>query len=54
MVLSYVGIGSNVGDRTAFCRASVAALDAHPGIEIDATSSLYETSPIGGPRSVRS
>ena len=49
MVLSYVGIGSNVGDRTAFCRASVAALDEHPGIEVDATSSLYETSPIGGP-----
>jgi 2-amino-4-hydroxy-6-hydroxymethyldihydropteridine diphosphokinase len=49
MVLSYVGIGSNVGDRTAFCRASVAALDAHPDMEVDATSSLYETSPIGGP-----
>ena len=49
MVLSYVGIGSNVGDRRAFCRASVGALDAHPDIEVDATSSLYETSPIGGP-----
>ncbi len=49
MVVSYLGIGSNVGDRAAFCRASVAALGAHPGIEVDATSSLYETSPIGGP-----
>ncbi len=49
MVVAYLGIGSNVGDRVAFCRASVAALAAHPDIEIDATSSLYETSPIGGP-----
>ena len=49
MVVSYLGIGSNVGDRAEFCRASVTALGAHPDIEIDATSSLYETSPIGGP-----
>ncbi len=49
MVVSYVGIGSNVGDRVAFCRAAVDALAAHPDVELDATSSLYETSPVGGP-----
>lgn len=49
MVVSYVGIGSNVGDRVAFCRAAVDALREHPEIEIDAASSLYETSPVGGP-----
>jgi 2-amino-4-hydroxy-6-hydroxymethyldihydropteridine diphosphokinase len=49
MIVSYLGIGSNVGDRAGFCRASVAALGEHPDIEVDATSSLYETSPIGGP-----
>ena len=49
MVVAYLGIGSNVGDRVAFCRAAVAALAEHPEIEIDATSSLYETSPVGGP-----
>ena len=49
MVVSYLGIGSNVGDRVAFCRAAVAALEAHPEIELDASSSLYETSPVGGP-----
>lgn len=49
MVVSYLGIGSNVGDRVAFCRAAVAALEGHPEIELDATSSLYETSPVGGP-----
>ena len=49
MVLSYIGIGSNVGDRVAFCRAAVDVLRSHPGTEVDAVSSLYETSPIGGP-----
>lgn len=48
-VVSYVGVGSNVGDRVAFCRAAVAALADHPAVEVDATSSLYETSPVGGP-----
>lgn len=48
-VVAYVGIGSNVGDRVAFCRAAVDALGAHPEAEVDATSSLYETSPVGGP-----
>lgn len=49
MVVAYLGIGSNVGDRTGFCRACVEALATHPEIELDAASSLYETSPIGGP-----
>ena len=49
MVAAYVGIGSNVGDRVAFCRAAVDALGAHPDVELDAISSLYETSPVGGP-----
>ncbi len=49
MVVAYVGIGSNVGDRVAFCRAAVEGLRGHAEIEVDATSSLYETSPVGGP-----
>jgi 2-amino-4-hydroxy-6-hydroxymethyldihydropteridine diphosphokinase len=47
---AYIGIGSNVGDRQAFCRRSVAALDASDGVHVVATSSLYETSPIGPPQ----
>ena len=47
--IAYVGIGSNVGDRVAFCRAAVEALSAQPDVAVDATSSLYETSPVGGP-----
>lgn len=48
--MAYIGIGSNVGDRQAFCRRSVAALDASDGVRVVATSSLYETSPIGPPQ----
>lgn len=49
MIESYVGIGSNVGDRAQFVRSAVAQLNSTEGVEITATSSLYETSPIGGP-----
>lgn len=49
MIEAFVGIGSNVGDRAAFVRSAVEQLNAADGVEITATSSLYETSPIGGP-----
>ena len=49
MTVAYIGIGSNVGDRTSFCRAAVDALKEKDGITVDAVSSLYETEPIGGP-----
>jgi 2-amino-4-hydroxy-6-hydroxymethyldihydropteridine diphosphokinase len=42
----YLGLGSNVGDREAHLRAAVAALREH-GVEVEATSSLYETQPVG-------
>jgi 2-amino-4-hydroxy-6-hydroxymethyldihydropteridine diphosphokinase len=47
--ISYIGIGSNVGDRQGFVNSSVAALDATEGVVVDRVSSLYETSPVGGP-----
>ena len=49
MTVSYIGIGSNVGDRGDFCRRAVSALNESSGVDVDAVSSLYETSPIGGP-----
>ncbi|HEU4481178.1 MAG TPA: 2-amino-4-hydroxy-6-hydroxymethyldihydropteridine diphosphokinase [Actinomycetota bacterium] len=49
MTVAWIGIGSNVGDRAAFCRQAVEALGELPGLEVTATSSLYATSPIGGP-----
>jgi 2-amino-4-hydroxy-6-hydroxymethyldihydropteridine diphosphokinase len=41
--LIYLGLGSNVGDRLTNLRAAVSRLDAHPEIEVVATSSVYET-----------
>lgn len=49
MTTSYVGIGSNVGDRVAFARRAVADLREAPGIDVVSVSSIYETSPLGGP-----
>lgn len=49
MTAAYLGIGSNVGERRDFCRRAVAELGRVEGVRITATSSLYETSPVGGP-----
>ena len=49
MTIAHVGVGSNVGDRAKFCRRAIDELKAHPTIRVDAVSSLYETSPVGGP-----
>jgi 2-amino-4-hydroxy-6-hydroxymethyldihydropteridine diphosphokinase len=42
----YLGLGSNIGDRRAHLQASVDALPAH-GVAVLASSSVYETEPIG-------
>ena len=42
----YLGLGSNVGDRRAHLEAAVAALPAH-GVTVVASSSVYETEPVG-------
>ena len=42
----YLGLGSNVGDRRAQLEAAVAALPEH-GVTILASSSVYETEPVG-------
>jgi 2-amino-4-hydroxy-6-hydroxymethyldihydropteridine diphosphokinase len=49
MSKAYIGVGSNVGDRLSFCRRAVEGLRANPGIVVIDVSSLYETSPVGGP-----
>lgn len=49
MTIAYIGIGSNVGDRTMFVRSAVDALDANESIQVRRVSSLYETAPVGGP-----
>ena len=42
----HLGLGSNVGDRHANLQAAADALPAH-GVEVIASSSVYETEPVG-------
>lgn len=49
MTVAFIGIGSNVGDRILFVRRAAEELGETPGIHITKVSSLYETTPIGGP-----
>ena len=44
--VGYLGLGSNEGDRLATLRAARAALDGL-GLEVTASSSVYETAPQG-------
>ncbi|HEY6396651.1 MAG TPA: 2-amino-4-hydroxy-6-hydroxymethyldihydropteridine diphosphokinase [Solirubrobacteraceae bacterium] len=44
--VGYLGLGSNVGDRRAHLELAVAALSEH-GVEVLASSSVYETEPVG-------
>ena len=46
MRTGYLGLGSNVGDRRANLQATVDALALH-GIEVLASSSTYDTDPVG-------
>jgi 2-amino-4-hydroxy-6-hydroxymethyldihydropteridine diphosphokinase len=47
MVLAYIGLGSNLGDREATIRAALERLAASPEIEVVAVSSRRETDPVG-------
>ena len=42
----YLGLGSNIGDRRGHLEDAVRALPAH-GVEVLASSSVYETEPVG-------
>jgi 2-amino-4-hydroxy-6-hydroxymethyldihydropteridine diphosphokinase len=44
--VGYLGLGSNVGDRRANLEAAAGALPA-PEVEVLASSSVYETEPVG-------
>lgn len=43
----HVSLGSNLGDREAHLVAAASALAAHPSIQLDACSRVYETEPLG-------
>ena len=46
MTLGYLGLGSNLGDRREHLRGAVAELPRH-GVRVLASSSVYETAPVG-------
>lgn len=47
MNLSYLSLGSNMGNRFEMLRQAVAQLVEHPAITVTRISSLYETDPVG-------
>lgn len=46
---AYVGLGSNVGDRLENLKRAVASMRSN-GLKVTATSSVYETDPVGPPQ----
>ncbi len=42
----YLGLGSNIGDRRVHLQSAAAEL-GHHGVEVVASSSVYETEPVG-------
>ena len=47
--VAYLGLGSNVGDRLAHLQAAVDRLAADLVSDVEAVSSVYATTPVGGP-----
>jgi 2-amino-4-hydroxy-6-hydroxymethyldihydropteridine diphosphokinase len=47
--LSVIGLGSNLGDRSANLRGAIAALNLTSGVVVRQLSSFHETEPVGGP-----
>jgi 2-amino-4-hydroxy-6-hydroxymethyldihydropteridine diphosphokinase len=48
-VISYIALGSNLGDRQEYLNHAVALLRVTPGIRVRKVSSYHETEPVGGP-----
>jgi len=47
MAVVYLGLGSNMGDRTQYLVHACGTLHRHPAITVQAVSSLYHTAPVG-------
>ncbi|MCH1626910.1 2-amino-4-hydroxy-6-hydroxymethyldihydropteridine diphosphokinase [Fredinandcohnia quinoae] len=45
--IAYIGIGSNLGDRSHYLFSAIKSIQEHQEIEIASFSSIYETVPIG-------
>lgn len=44
---AFIGLGSNIQDRSAYLKGGIQALAEHPDIQVVNYSSIYETEPVG-------
>ncbi len=51
MVICYIGVGSNLGDRKNNINTAIRKIKTIAGTKVTKTSSVLETLPVGGPRS---
>lgn len=49
MTESYIGIGSNMGNRKRYIKRAIDMLKDSKYISVEKVSPLYETEPVGGP-----
>jgi len=49
MITSYIGVGSNLGNRSRNIDEAIEFLDGHREIFVNRISSIYQTDPQGGP-----
>jgi 2-amino-4-hydroxy-6-hydroxymethyldihydropteridine diphosphokinase len=47
VIRAHVGLGANLGDRSAMLRAALEQLAAEPGVTVVAVSTVRETEPVG-------
>jgi len=50
---TFIGLGSNQGDRLAFLRQARAEIGAIPACRVTASAPVYETEPVGVPEAYR-
>ena len=48
MVICYIGIGSNLGDRQKYIDRAIEELKKNKNIRLKRSSSIYETDPVSG------
>jgi 2-amino-4-hydroxy-6-hydroxymethyldihydropteridine diphosphokinase len=48
-IISYIALGSNLGDRLEHLQIGAQLLEVHQGIRITGKSRIFETEPVGGP-----
>ncbi|SEI67053.1 2-amino-4-hydroxy-6-hydroxymethyldihydropteridinediphosphokinase [Allopseudospirillum japonicum] len=45
--ITYIGLGSNLGDKQAYLKQALAAINAHPQMQVLAVSPFFRSAPVG-------